>query len=354
MTSRRVLKTADRALSGPSRPATGGVVGRGYIVIWTIVVIVSMIGFLSFAIDWGRVQLAKSQLIVATNAAARAALVDRAAGTTVETTAAVAYAAKNLVDGTPLVLLPGDVTPGNWNPTSRVFVANATPANAVRVVGVRNAARSSAVPLAFGGLFGISRVNLSFTAIVAARRDRQVDLSTFLNTDAMVVDGTSFGTGGLDLNGWAFSDTLIAGAIPRGDSVYTVPRGSPDAVRCASQTIPLPAGAYKSVVVVVGQGNGPVTSVFTLNNRDGTTTAYSQSVSDWCVPRTGVLRETTCSLQSYRIDSSGTRVAPATQLVSYEFPIVSAGGASSLKLPTMNKLVVFAVALTQADGSSVR
>src|SRR5215475_5479855 len=91
----------------------------GISLLYTLIVIVVVMGFVSFAIDLGRVQVAKTELQQAADAAARYGASGMYDGTAVSK--AITAAADNLVDGTPLVLNnsfpndPRDVETGNWD-----------------------------------------------------------------------------------------------------------------------------------------------------------------------------------------------------------------------------------------------
>src|SRR5690242_10984435 len=95
---------------------------QGTAIVWMAVVGAIMVGLASLAVDYGRAQLAKSQLQSGATAAARAAVASLSAGVTAAQTAARDTAAVNYVDGTPLALdLTNDVEFGTWNDTARSF-----------------------------------------------------------------------------------------------------------------------------------------------------------------------------------------------------------------------------------------
>jgi hypothetical protein len=130
------------------------------------------IGLCLLAVDWGRVQVAKTELVRATDAAARAGAVHLPGNPALARSAAAQYAAYNSVDGRPLVLQPADVLIGRWNPATGTFdTASASP-DAIRITGVRSAARGNAVPLAFGQAMGIQPKDLN--VVVTARGTRGV------------------------------------------------------------------------------------------------------------------------------------------------------------------------------------
>src|SRR5688572_25149266 len=123
---------------------------RGFSSIYIVVALVALCGFVSFGVDYGRVQLAKTQLQGAADAAVRAAAAKIDDGATAARTAAVAIAAANKCDGDAVVLDPAqDVEFGQWDKNDRTFTpltgAAQNSANAIRVTARRIAARDTAI-----------------------------------------------------------------------------------------------------------------------------------------------------------------------------------------------------------------
>jgi hypothetical protein len=132
-------------------------------------VMVVMIGVGTLAVDWGHVQLAKTQLTAAADAAARAGCASLAKSPAEAAAAAKDCAKKNIVDGTPLELKDADIQIGIWDETSHTFTqlfgGDQFHGNAVRVLAYRDASRSSAIPLSFGDIFGDDHTNLRAESI---------------------------------------------------------------------------------------------------------------------------------------------------------------------------------------------
>ena len=137
---------------------------------YTIILMAVLIGFASFAVDWGRVQADKQALETAAMAAARAAAAQLPNGVTAVQNAAVAWAADNTCDGNSVVInATSDVVFGTWNTTNRTFTvltgsAQST-ANAVQINAHRIASRGNAIPLIFATLLGKSTCDLNASAI---------------------------------------------------------------------------------------------------------------------------------------------------------------------------------------------
>ena len=148
-------------------------VRHGISLIYVTVLMVVLIGFVSFAVDLGRLQLAKTQLQTATDAAARYGATGLNSGVATVKSMVVAAAAENQVDGSPLVIDPNnDIEFGIWNPATRTFTpvtgAAQSTAKALRVTGRRVASRGTAVPLSFASLLGLSTIDLRFSCVVNA------------------------------------------------------------------------------------------------------------------------------------------------------------------------------------------
>ncbi len=132
---------------------------RGVSLLYSSVIMVSLFGISSLAVDWGRVQVAKSQMRAAVDAASRNAALLLTSGAPAAVAGAVDAADDNIVDGSPLLLNQSqDIEVGSWNSTTRQFTKLSGPnlanANAVRVIGRRIAARGNAVPTIFAQIFG--------------------------------------------------------------------------------------------------------------------------------------------------------------------------------------------------------
>jgi Flp pilus assembly protein TadG len=136
----------------------------GIALIYITLVITIVFGFASLAMDYGRVQLAKTQLRNATDIAARSAAPALGNVATVQSLA-IQYAAANGCDGTPVTLTANDVEFGDWDTTTRTFtILTGTArngANAVRVTSAR------AVPLVIARAAGISTSTVHASSIAS-------------------------------------------------------------------------------------------------------------------------------------------------------------------------------------------
>lgn len=135
----------------------------GFTAIYSVLLMIALCAFVSLAVDYARVQLAKSELLAAVDAAARYASTGLSDSTAV--TKAISAAADNKVDGKSLVLTSADVTTGYWNDTTDAFTAGGTPVNAVKISARRSSASGNGIPLLFMSILGRSSCDVSATAI---------------------------------------------------------------------------------------------------------------------------------------------------------------------------------------------
>ena len=141
----------------------------GFTLVYTILLMTVLLGFSSLAVDLARVQMAKSKLLYAADAAARAACAQLSNGTAAAKNAAVTWAGYNDCDGSSVVIDPNnDVDVGVWDSAAKTFTVTSTNPNAVRVIARRIASRSTGITLTFAGIIGAPSCNTSSTVIATA------------------------------------------------------------------------------------------------------------------------------------------------------------------------------------------
>jgi Flp pilus assembly protein TadG len=143
---------------------------RGTTIIYLGIVIPAVIALASFAVDYARVQIAKSQLRLTVDAAARAGAASIPSGVTSAQNSVVAVAASNNCDGAPVSIDSNlDIDFGTWSENARTFTVlsgvSRANANALRVFGRRTAARSNPIPLTFGPIVGAQNCNVTVSCI---------------------------------------------------------------------------------------------------------------------------------------------------------------------------------------------
>lgn len=139
---------------------------RGLSSVYTVVTMAAVCGFVSFGVDIGRVQLAKTELRIAADAAARAAARMLPSGIAQARSEAVAAAAANTCDGSPVALdANADVEFGTWDAQSRTFTPGAVSPTAVRITARRIAARNTAISLTFARVVGRETCDVHASAV---------------------------------------------------------------------------------------------------------------------------------------------------------------------------------------------
>lgn len=136
--------------------------------IWFTIMLAALMAFVSLGVDLGRVQLAKTELQRAADAAARYGASGIDQGSTTVASRAITAAADNTADGQSIVLQNADVQVGMWNSTSKTFTSGGTPNNAVRVTVRRTASRGNAIPLLFAKVLGLTSCDVTATSIALA------------------------------------------------------------------------------------------------------------------------------------------------------------------------------------------
>lgn len=154
---------------------------RGAIVVLVAVMIIVFLASVAFSVDVSYMQLSRTKLRAATDAAARAAGegLSREQDTDYARQAAKDIAAANRVAGEPLLLDDSDIVFGKSTQLSSGawgFVPNGEPINAVRVFGRRTReAPSGSVPTFFGRVFNVFDFQPTQAATVV-RLDRDICL----------------------------------------------------------------------------------------------------------------------------------------------------------------------------------
>ncbi len=175
--------------------------------------------------------------------------------------------------------------------------------------------------------------------------------SSAYNVNGIYTDGTSFTTGGLDNDGYAYSSSQLGTTLSWSGSTFTF--GTPNVPDVySSETIPLTSGQYSTLQLLATGVNGDQASqTFTVTYTDGTTTTITQSLSDWFTPQS-YTGESIVKTMTYRDTSAGTTSAGSPNLYGYSFSINSAKTVQSLTLPNNRNVVVLAYALVAPASST--
>ena len=113
----------------------------------------------------------------------------------------------------------------------------------------------------------------------------------------------------------------------------------------SSTTIALPAGKYSTLnLLATGVNGNQVNQTFVVTYTDGSTTSFTQSLSDWFSPQ-NYAGESQASKMAYRLTASGATQNGPFYLYGYSFAINSAKTVKSLALPQNRHVVVLSVDL---------
>jgi hypothetical protein len=189
-------------------------------------------------------------------------------------------------------------------------------------------------------------VALTLTIVAATPGTSRVGLFSTFNLAAIYADGSSFG-GGADGGGNAYSANLLGSALNWDGCLFTVaPANANDAVKCSGQTIALPSGKFSSLQMLAAACDGAQTSQpFIVTYTDGTTSVFTQSLSDWTAPQ-NFPGETVVAATAYRNTSGGTKDTVTRAIVyGYSFGLNNTKTVQSIKLPDNGDILVFAMTL---------
>lgn len=135
---------------------------KGAVLIYVLVAMAAMLGFCSLAVDLGRAQMVKTQLHIASDAAARSAANGIITGTSVAD--AIDIAGRNKADGKPVVLQSSDVVLGYWNTSSRIFTPGGSPTNAAQCSAAFLTSRGTGLGMMFAPALGFKSLDIHTTA----------------------------------------------------------------------------------------------------------------------------------------------------------------------------------------------
>jgi hypothetical protein len=168
----------------------------------------------------------------------------------------------------------------------------------------------------------------------------QVNLSSAYNQIGIYTDGSTF-SGGLDGVGYALPAPPIA--LQKG---YTFgPANALDVVEGTGQTVSLPAGTFSTLNLLATATNGGQTSQsFVVHFSDGTSTTFTQSISDWA--NSGVMNSgESVNFSTARNVSNGTYDSTTVHAYQYSFALNNTKTVTGITLPNNSNVKVLAIDL---------
>jgi hypothetical protein len=212
-------------------------------------------------------------------------------------------------------------------------------------------AAGSAVPItATVTITGVSgnvshRITSTVTVTAILTGAVPVDLSSAYNVTGIYNDGSTFARdASLDEVGYSFSEQQI-GSEQAGDGVVFKlgPANAPDAV--TSQTVALPAGKFTSLKILATAVNGgQELQTFAVTYADGTSSSFTQSLSDWVAPRT-FPGESVAVNTPYRLTADGSKDSRTFHAYAYSFALDRNKVVRSVSLPDNRNVLVLAMTL---------
>ncbi|WP_433984139.1 MBG domain-containing protein [Tunturiibacter empetritectus] len=222
-----------------------------------------------------------------------------------------------------VLFTPSDTTDYNTASSSVTLVVN--PANP-------QVSWATPAPITYGT--ALSGIQLDATVAVYT----PVPLTSYYNLNGIYSNGRSF-SGGFDQSGNAYSANLLGTSVTWNNITYQLgPANAPDAVGGLSSTgtavtISLPPGYYASLNLLGAMvNNTTAANPFIIKYTDGTTTTFTQSLSDWVYPLNWP-GETEVTCVPYRNTSSGGQDGHLTCVYGYQIPLNSSKIVQSVTLP---------------------
>jgi hypothetical protein len=174
----------------------------------------------------------------------------------------------------------------------------------------------------------------------------QVSLNSYYNREGIVADGTVF-HGGADTDGNAYSSNLLGTSVTFNGSTFTLgPANALDMVS-GGAVVTLPAGEFGTLnmlaaAVLSWQKN----QIFTVTYTDGSTSVFTQSLSNWVPPAAGnQVGETTVKTMTYRDVWNGTESTTTVAVYGYTFALNPSKTVSTITLPSNSDVIVLGLSL---------
>jgi len=172
-----------------------------------------------------------------------------------------------------------------------------------------------------------------------------VSFSSYYNREGIVADGSKF-HGGVDGNGFAYSSNLLGTTASYNGSSFTLGAANgTNVVSGSGETIALPSGAFTQLNMLATAVNGrQKNQTFIVTYTDGSTSVFTQSLSDWAATGNEA-GETTVKSLAYRDRWNGTTNSTTVSVYGYTFAFSAGKTASSITLPTNADVIVLALTL---------
>jgi uncharacterized membrane protein len=198
-------------------------------------------------------------------------------------------------------------------------------------------------------------VPFTLTVLAPTTGTSPVNLSPGYNVNGLAMDGIPFTGAGLDggLNGssTAYSGNLVGMQQTIAGSLFFFgPAGALDAV--SGKTVLLPAGKFSTLcLLATGVNGGQFSQLFKVTYSDGTSSTFSQSLSDWFVPQ-NFPGESDAMIMPYRDNGPGQIDNRTFYLYEYAFALNASKTVASVAFPNNRNVVILAATLSSVSVSA--
>ncbi len=194
-----------------------------------------------------------------------------------------------------------------------------------------------------------SQTNVAEAFILKPNPFVPVHLSSVDNIVGIAVDGLPVPNGGLDGSGDAYSARLMQNSVTWSNRTFSF--GAAGTLNSTSaKTIALPVGNATTLSVLGTSSHGAqINQPFIVTYADGTTSTFSQSMSDWHTPQY-YSGESIVLTMPYRVTAGGADKPGPYYLYGYRFAVNSAKVIESVKLPNNRDIAILAVDVTGAGS----
>lgn len=177
-----------------------------------------------------------------------------------------------------------------------------------------------------------------------------VDLASAYNATGIYDDGATFDeTSSLDGGGFAFPAQPLGASVEWDGVLFKLgPANAPDAV--TSKAVSLPQGKFASLMILAtGVEGSQKSQTFKVAYADGTSSTFTQGLSDWYSPAT-FTGESVAASVPYRLSGDGETDDGTFHIFGYSFDLDSSKPLHSVTLPNNRGVVVLAMALVPSEG----
>jgi hypothetical protein len=186
-------------------------------------------------------------------------------------------------------------------------------------------------------------------AVTGSSSSSAVNLSGYYNAYGIATVGSVPQSGGFDNDGYGYDSSLIGTSLTyQGLAFPLAGANTLDAV--FAQNVALPSGNYTQLLLLGAGVNGAQTNQpIIVTYSDGSTSAFTQSFSDWTIPQ-NYTGESTVIDMADRITPTGGTQTGTICVYGYTFSLNSSKTVSSVQLPN-NRNVVFLAMGLEAIGT---